>query len=96
MPAITIQLPDELFELLARAVELTHQDTHDFILQAIAERTANLSTDDALDAEVEASYAEYFRSGESVSIEEARRHFDRRLAGDHDDKFVFEKSKPKT
>jgi hypothetical protein len=93
MPTISIQLSDELLEQLAEAVELSKLGTDDFLLLAVAEKIAQTKTQDTVNAEADASYAEYLKSGESISLEEVRRHFERRVAGDHGDKFIFEKSK---
>lgn len=94
MPIISINMPDELHEQLAEAIELSKGNAQDFILRAIAEKIANSNAQAELEAMTEASYAEFLRSGETVTLEEVRRHFQRRLAGDLNDKFIFEKSKP--
>ena len=82
MAAITIDLTDSIIAQLAEISERGGITAQDFIVSAIAEKIAQ---DDALsefDAEANESYAELLRSGASIPLAEARRYFERRIAGE--------------
>lgn len=92
MPTIRITVSDELYERLAGAVEDSKLSAEDFILLSIAEKLERLNSTAAIDPATEASYAEYLRSGESISATDALQYFESRIAGNDVPQPVFKKT----
>ena len=81
MGTTTIRLPDDLKARVAEAAKQAGTTSHNFILEAIAEKT-DLATQRAeFHALADKRYAQFLESGKSISWEEARTYLKSRLAG---------------
>ena len=76
----TIRLPDELKARVAEAAKQAGTTSHQFILEAIAEKI-DLAEDRALHPLADQRYAQLLESGESIPWEELRTWLKDRLAG---------------
>ncbi|HRQ64512.1 MAG TPA: ribbon-helix-helix protein, CopG family [Xanthomonadaceae bacterium] len=81
MSTTTIRLPEELKARVARAAKEAGTTSHNFILEAIAEKAALAEQRAAFHAVAEQRYAQFLESGESIPWEEARIYLKSRLAG---------------
>lgn len=82
MPTTTIRLPDELKARVAAAAERAGTSAHGFILEAIAEKTAQAERQDEFDAEAEQRYAKLVQRGETIAWTEMRRYLEARVRGE--------------
>lgn len=81
MSTTTIRLPDELKARVAEAAEQAGTTSHNFILEAIAEKTDQAAQRAAFHALADQRYAQFLESGKSIPWEEARIYLKDRLAG---------------
>lgn len=81
MSTTTIRLPEELKTRLAAAAKQAGTTPHNFILQAIAEKTAQEEQRSAFHAEAEARYARIVATGEIIPWEDMRTYLEGRMAG---------------
>ena len=81
MTTTTIRLPDELKERVAAAAQRAGVSPHSFIIEAIAERTAQDEQRRELDELAEQRYATLVASGRSVPWSEMRRWLETRATG---------------
>ncbi|CAG0971039.1 hypothetical protein RHDC4_01283 [Rhodocyclaceae bacterium] len=81
MSTTTIRLPEELKARVAKAAKRAGTTAHGFILDAIAEKTAQAEQRAAFDAEAEERYARIVASGKTIPWNEMRGHLESRLAG---------------
>lgn len=81
MSTTTIRLPDELKARIAEAAKRAGTTSHNFILEAIAEKADSAERRSAFHAVADQRYADFLESGESVPWEEARSYLKDRLAG---------------
>lgn len=94
MSTTSIRLTDELKARLTRAAEQEGTSAHNFILEAIAEKTDAVERRADFHAEAERRYAEFLKTGKSIPWEEARRYFKARIAGKHVKRPVARKLEP--
>jgi predicted CopG family antitoxin len=95
MPTISITVSDELYERLAGAVKDSKRSAEDFILLSVSEKLERLNPEVAevhVDPATAASYAEYLRSGESISATDALQYFEGRITGKDVPQPVFKKT----
>ena len=81
MSPTTIRLPEDLKARVAQAAEAAGTTSHNFILAAIAEKTALAEQQADFHALADERYAQFLASGESIAWDEARAWLTRRLAG---------------
>jgi predicted transcriptional regulator len=81
MDTITIRLPQDLKERVARAAELSGTSAHRFLLEAIAEKVEQEERRGDFQHTAERRYAEILASGKTVPWSEVRRYLERRLDG---------------
>ena len=81
MSTTTIRLPDELKARVAEAAKQAGTTSHNFILEAIAEKADLAAERAAFHASADQSYAQFLESGKSIPWEEARTYLKDRLAG---------------
>lgn len=81
MSTITIRLADELKFRVAAAAKQMGATSHQFILEAIAEKIDLAEDRAALHAMADQRYAQFLESGESIPWEELRAYMKDRLAG---------------
>lgn len=81
MSTTTIRLPEDLKSRVAHAAQQAGTTPHNFILEAIAEKTDSAERRADFYAEADRRWAEFLETGESVPWEEARRYFKARIAG---------------
>ena len=81
MSTTTIRLPDELKGRIAAAAKRAGTTTHNFIVEAIAEKAdqAELRTD--FEAEAERRYARIVESGQTIAWDDMRAYLEDHLAG---------------
>ena len=84
MSTTTIRLPDELKARVASAAEQAGTTSHQFILQAISEKTAQAELQRDFHAVTDARYADIVASGEAISWAEMRGYLESRMAGKAD------------
>jgi predicted transcriptional regulator len=81
MSTTTIRLPEALKARIAKAAEAAGTTSHNFILEAIAEK-ADLAEQRAdFHALADQRYAKFLETGESIPWEDARAWLRQRLAG---------------
>lgn len=81
MSTTTIRLPDELKARIAKAAKRAGTTSHNFILEAIAEK-ADLDERRAdFDAVAEQRYARIVETGETIPWDEVRGYLEARVAG---------------
>lgn len=83
MSTTTIRLPDDLKTRVAAAAEHAGTTSHNFILQAIAEKTEQEEQRREFHEIAEARYAGIVASGESIPWQEMRAYLEGRLAGNN-------------
>ncbi|MBB1086942.1 ribbon-helix-helix protein, CopG family [Lysobacter sp. SG-8] len=81
MSTTTIRLPDELKARVAKAAEAAGTTSHNFILEAIAEKAELAERRADFHALAEQRYAQFLDTGESIAWEDARTWLKERLAG---------------
>lgn len=81
MSTTTIRLPDELKARVAAAAEHAGTTAHNFILQAIAEKTEQEEQRHAFNADAEARYANIVATGQTIPWQEMRAYLEGRMAG---------------
>lgn len=81
MSTTTIRLPDELKARVAVAAENSGTTAHNFILQAVAEKTAQVELDKEFNELAEQRYANIVASGKTIPWSEMRSYLEERLAG---------------
>lgn len=81
MTTTTIRLPDDLKSRVANAAKRAGTTAHAFILEAIAEKTAQAEQRADFDAVAEKRYAEIVASGKAVPWTEMRKYLEARITG---------------
>lgn len=81
MSTTTIRLPDELKARVAEAAQQAGTTSHNFILEAIAEKADSAERRADLDEEAERRYARIVATGETIPWEEMRKYLENRIAG---------------
>jgi predicted transcriptional regulator len=81
MSTTTIRLPDELKARIAQAAKEAGTTSHNFILEAIAEKAELAEHRAAFHAVADQRYAQFLESGKSIPWEDARKYLKDRLAG---------------
>jgi predicted transcriptional regulator len=81
MSTTTIRLSDDLKSRVAAAAARAGTTTHNFMLEAVAEKTDLAEQKADFYAEAERRYAKFLETGESIPWEEARRYLLERIAG---------------
>lgn len=81
MTTTTIRLPEDLKTRVASAAKHAGTTAHAFILEAIAEKTAQEERRTDFDAEAEARYARIVASGKTIPWKEMRHYLEARIAG---------------
>lgn len=81
MSTTTIRLPEDLKSRVAAAAERNGTTAHNFILEAIAEKTEQEERRNDFDAECDRRYAEFMETGESIPWEDMRRYLEARAVG---------------
>ena len=81
MSTTTIRLPDDLKARIAEAAKRAGTTSHNFILEAIAEKAdlAELRAD--FDAVAEKRYAAIVESGKTIAWDDMRGYLEKRMAG---------------
>ena len=82
MSTTTIRLPEELKARVAAAARSEGTTAHGFILEAIAEKAAQVERLAEFDAQAEERYAALVRTGESIPWADMRRYLEARARGD--------------
>jgi predicted transcriptional regulator len=81
MSTTTIRLPDELKARVAEAAKQAGTTSHNFILEAIAEKADSAERRASFHGEADRRYAEFLKTGESIPWDGMRRYLEDRLAG---------------
>ena len=81
MSTTTIRLPEDLKSRVAAAAKRAGTSTHSFILDAIAQKTAQEEMRTDFDAEAEDRYARIAASGKTIPWQEMRGYLEERIAG---------------
>lgn len=81
MSTTTIRLPDALKARIAKAADAAGTTSHNFILEAIAEKAELAEQRAAFHALADQRYAQFLETGESIPWEDARAWLKRRLVG---------------
>lgn len=81
MSTTTIRLPDELKARVAEAAKQEGTSTHNFILEAVAEKADLADRRADFDAVAEARYARIVESGKTIPWDAMRGYLEQRLAG---------------
>lgn len=81
MSTTTIRLPDDLKSRIARAAKQSGTTSHNFILEAIAEKADSAERRADFHALADQRYAGFLESGKSIPWEEARSYLKARIAG---------------
>ena len=81
MTTTTLRLPDELKARIAAAAQRTGTTPHGFMLDAIAEKTAEAERKAEFDALADARFASVLQSGETIPWEQMREYLLQRAAG---------------
>ncbi|KAA8921709.1 CopG family transcriptional regulator [Xanthomonas sontii] len=81
MGTTTIRLPDALKARIAKAAEAAGTTSHNFILEAIAEKTELAERRVDFHAEAERRWGEFLETGESIPWDEMRRYLMERIEG---------------
>jgi predicted DNA-binding protein len=77
----TIRLPEELELRVAAAAKRSGKTTHGFILEAIAEKTAEADMRSAFEAEAGERYAQIVASGRTIPWSEMKAYLTARADG---------------
>lgn len=81
MSTTTIRLPDELKTRIAAAADRAGTTSHNFILQAIAEKTEQEERRASFHEEADRRYAEIAASGKTIPWETMRAYLEARVSG---------------
>ena len=81
MTTTTIRLPDELKARIAAAAERAGNTPHGFMLEAIAEKTAEAESRASFDTEADERFARIIASGKTLSWEQMKPYLEQRAAG---------------
>jgi len=81
VPTTTIRLPEDLKARLTAAAKEAGTTPHNFILQAIAEKTTEEEARGDFYKEAEARFARITAAGETIPWEEMRTYLEERIAG---------------
>jgi predicted transcriptional regulator len=81
MSTTTIRMPEDLKVRVAAAAKRSDTSTHGFILEAIAEKTAQEELRADFDSVAEDRYANILASGKTIPWQEMRGYLEDRLAG---------------
>lgn len=81
MSTTTIRLPEALKASVARAAKLAGTTSHNFILEAIADKAKLADARSDFIAAAEARYADIVESGETISWLEMQQHLKLHAAG---------------
>jgi predicted transcriptional regulator len=81
MSTTTIRLSDELKTRVAEAAKRAGTTSHNFILEAIAEKADSAERRADFCNEADRRYAEFLKTGESIPWDDMRRYLTDRLAG---------------
>jgi predicted transcriptional regulator len=81
MSTTTIRLPDALKARIARAAEAAGTTTHNFILEAIAEKADQAERRADFHAQAERSWTQFLETGESIPWDQMRRYLTGRIQG---------------
>lgn len=81
MSTTTIRLPDALKARIAKAAEAAGTTSHNFILEAIAEKAELAERRAEFHALADQRWAQFLETGESIPWEEARAYFKAKVAG---------------
>ncbi len=81
MSTTTIRLPEALKARIAKAAEAAGTTSHNFILEAIAEKADLAEQRAEFHALADQRYAQFLDTGESIPWEDARAWLRHRLAG---------------
>ncbi|XQA63533.1 CopG family ribbon-helix-helix protein [Xanthomonas sacchari] len=81
MGTTTIRLPDTLKARVAKAAEAAGTTSHNFILEAIAEKAELAERRVDFHAEAERRWGEFLETGESIPWDEMRRYLMERIEG---------------
>ena len=81
MPTTTIRLPDQLKARVAAAAKRAGTTAHSFILEAIAEKTAEEERRIEFNEVADRRYAEIVASGKTIPWKEMRAYLEKRLSG---------------
>ena len=75
----TIRMPDELMARVVRAAERAGTTTHGFILEAIAEKIEHEHERAGFDAEADARFAQFVKTGKTIPWSTMRDYLAQRL-----------------
>ena len=81
MSTTTIRLPDDLKTRIAAAAARAGTTSHNFILEAIAEKAEQVERRSDFDDLAEQRYATIVSSGKTIPWDQMRRYLEDRLAG---------------
>ena len=81
MSTTTIRLPEQLKARVTDAAKRAGTTTHNFILEAIAEKTALTERRDAFHTLADTRYAQFVADGKTIPWNEMRSYLEARLAG---------------
>lgn len=81
MSTTTIRMPDELKARIAEAAKRAGTTSHNFILEAIAEKADLAERRADFDAVAEQRYARIVESGKTIPWDEMRSYLEARIAG---------------
>lgn len=81
MSTTTIRLPDDLKARVARAAERAGTTSHNFILEAIAEKTEQQDRRDDFHDTADKRYADIAASGQTIPWDAMRAYLLQRIAG---------------
>ena len=79
MSTTTIRLPEDLKARVARVAEAAGTTSHNFILEAIAEKAEQAERRSDFHAEAEHRWTEFLETGESIPWEDMRRYLTGRI-----------------
>ncbi len=82
MPTTTIRLPDDLKARVVAAAEHAGTTSHNFILQAIAEKTEQEEQRRAFNDLADQRYANIIATGKTIPWNEMRAYLEGRMAGE--------------
>lgn len=81
MSTTTIRLSEDLKLRLKQAAERSGTTAHNFIVEAIAEKTAQAERRSDFDAEADSRYAKIIASGKTIPWSEMRQYLEARAGG---------------
>ncbi len=81
MSTTTIRLPDELKARIAEAAKRAGTTSHNYILEAIAEKVDRAERHADFDAVAEERYARIVESGKTIPWDDMRGYLEDRIAG---------------